>query len=87
MASVLVAEMRPAATLVIVRSPPTTPTLTVEVGVAPAKPMYVVPPMVAELVPTTAAVVEPKPRATPPALVADEFGPRATEFAPLAVAW
>lgn len=37
MASVLEAEMRPAATLVMVRSPPTVPTLTVEPGVVPAK--------------------------------------------------
>jgi hypothetical protein len=36
-ASVLVAVIWPAATLVIVRSPPTVPTLTVEPGVVPAK--------------------------------------------------
>jgi len=36
-ASVLVGEMRPAATLVIVRSPFWTPTLTVLEGLAPAK--------------------------------------------------
>jgi len=37
-ASVLVAEIRPAATLVIVRSSVGIPTLTVAPGVAPAKP-------------------------------------------------
>ncbi|MNP21169.1 hypothetical protein D3C76_1137770 [compost metagenome] len=37
MASVLVPLMRPAATLVMVRSVPALPTLTVPVGVAPAK--------------------------------------------------
>jgi len=37
MASVLVALMRPAATLVIVRSAPASPTLTVLVGDVPAK--------------------------------------------------
>ena len=36
-ASVEVAESRPAATLVIVRSAPATPTLTVDAGVPPAK--------------------------------------------------
>ncbi|MCY1307244.1 hypothetical protein D9M70_571510 [compost metagenome] len=37
MASVLAASIRPAATLVMVRSAPALPTLTVPVGVAPAK--------------------------------------------------
>jgi hypothetical protein len=37
-ASVLVAVIRPAATLVIVRSPPTVPTLTVDAGAVPANP-------------------------------------------------
>ncbi len=37
MASVEVSEIRPAATLVMVRSAPAAPTLTVEVGAVPAK--------------------------------------------------
>ncbi len=39
MASVLVGVIRPAATLVIVRSLPAEPTLTVDVGLVPAKPL------------------------------------------------
>jgi hypothetical protein len=38
-ASVLVALIWPAATSVIVRSPPTVPTLTVDAGVVPANPL------------------------------------------------
>ncbi|MDI9647916.1 hypothetical protein QM306_05625, partial [Burkholderia cenocepacia] len=62
-ASVLVAEIRPAATLVIVRSAPELPTLTVDPGAVPAK-LYSVPLIVVVLVEIAAAVTELAPRAT-----------------------
>ncbi len=60
MASVLVDVSRPAATLVIVRAATVAepPTLTVLVGVVPAKFAYVTAPIVAPLVETVAAVRE-----------------------------
>ncbi len=51
--------MRPAATLVIVRSAPTEPTLTVLVALAPANPLKVIALKVAALVETVVAVVDP----------------------------
>ena len=63
-ASVLVSVIRPAATLVNVRSPPDLPILTVEVGAVPAKPLYVTPLIVASVVATAAAVSESEPKAT-----------------------
>ena len=84
MASVEDEERRPAAILVIVRSDPAAPTLTVDDGLAPAK-VYAFPPMVAPLVPATAAVVEPEPSATSPALLAAALGPIATLLVPAAL--
>ena len=83
-ASVLVDVIRPAATFVIWRSAPALPTLTTLDGVAPAKVPYVVEPMVALLVGLAAAVTEPEPSATSPALFATAVGPIATEFEPRA---
>ena len=83
-ASVLLADSRPAATLVMVRLTPAAPTLTVLDGAAPAN-VYVVPLIVVDAVPTAAAVVDPLPSATSPALLATAFGPIATEFVPVAV--
>ena len=62
-ASVDVAERRPAATLVIVRSAPALPTLTVEPGLAPAK-LCTSPLIDSDAVPTAAAVSDPAPIAT-----------------------
>ena len=62
-ASVDVAERRPAATLVIVRSAPALPTLTVEPGLAPAK-LCTSPLINSDAVPTAAAVSDPAPIAT-----------------------
>jgi hypothetical protein len=80
---VLVAEIWPAATFVIWRSLPAAPTLTTLAGFAPAN-EYVVPPMVALAVGLGAAVTEPEPSATSPALFATAFGPMATESVPSA---
>ena len=82
-ASVLLALMRPAATLVTVRSTPDAPTLTVLAGVVAAN-LYVVPAITALAVPTAAAVVEPEPSATSLALLATALGPIATLFVPVA---
>ena len=76
MASVLLALIRPAATLVIVRSAPTSPTLTVLLGAVPAK-IYWVPLRVVSVVATAAPVLEPAPRATSSAWVVDELEPKA----------
>ena len=97
-ASVLLAVTWPAATLVNCRSAPGAPTLTTLAGVAPAKPPKVIVPTVAEATPTAAAVVEPAPSATSPALLAlaplpaakllvatdSAFGPMATLSLPVA---
>ena len=66
-ASVEVDVIRPAATLVMVRSAPTSPTLTVLVGLAPAKLSSVKLLNEALEVPTAACVFEPAPSATSPA--------------------
>jgi len=71
-ASVLVGEIRPAATFVIWRSCPGWPTLTTPTGELPAK-RYETPPIVALEVPTAALVTE--------------FAPRAIEFETFAVAF
>lgn len=71
-ASVLLADSWPAATLVMVRSLPALPTLTVLAGVTPAN-LYAVPPIVAPVV-----AVAPEP--------AFEPAPRATELSPDATA-
>ncbi|AJX12245.1 chromosome segregation ATPase domain protein [Burkholderia ubonensis MSMB22] len=84
-ASVLVAEMRPAATLVIWRSAPGAPTLTTLVGELPAK-KYVTPPIVVLDVGFAAAVTEFVPSATSLRLFATAFEPNASEPAPAAVA-
>jgi hypothetical protein len=84
-ASVLVAVIRPAATLVIWRSEPGAPTLTTLAGVAPAKPPRVVPAMVALLVGLGAAVTEFAPSATAPLVPATAPVPMATASVPVAV--
>ncbi len=84
MASVLVAETRPAATLLIWRSLPTAPTLTTPVGVAPANPLYVCPPTVALAVATAAAVTALFPSATLFATVAEAKFPIAILLVPAA---
>ncbi|KVF91426.1 hypothetical protein WJ20_11915 [Burkholderia vietnamiensis] len=84
-ASVLVGVIWPAATLVIWRVMPAlgSPTLTVLVGLPPAN-VVVTPPTVPVGVGLGAAVTEPLPSATSPALLAMAFGPIATESAPSA---
>ena len=82
MASVEAAEIRPAATLVIVRSAPALPTLTVEAGFTPAK-LCATPLIVAEGVATAAAVSEPLPIATAFSLATFVLLPRATPFFPV----
>ena len=66
MASVEVALMAPAATLVSVRSLVEAPMLTVAVGAVPAKPVKVDAPTVAVVVATAAATVELSPMPTEP---------------------
>ncbi|SAL81054.1 hypothetical protein AWB71_06231 [Caballeronia peredens] len=92
-ASVDVDDRRPAATFVIVRSLPSLPTDTVLVALLPAN-VYAVPPIVAPVVFTTAAVVEFAPSATSLALadtapipIATESTPTADESAPVLFAW
>ncbi len=63
-ASVLVAEMRPAATFVTWRSAPGAPTLNTPMGALPAKPPNVRPLTVADVTGTAADVVAPLPIAT-----------------------
>lgn len=82
-ASVLAAAICPAATLVIVLSAPVAPTLTVELGVVPAK-LYVVPFSVTPVVATAAEVTDPDPRAT--ALVFPALAPKPIAVPPSAVA-
>ncbi|AIO28772.1 DNA-directed RNA polymerase II, large subunit [Burkholderia cepacia] len=84
-ASVLLAEIRPAATFVIWRSWPGAPTLTTPTGELPAK-KYVTPPIVALDVPTAAPVTEFAPSAIEFATFAVAFEPRASALAALAVA-
>ncbi len=84
-ASVLVAEIRPAATFVIWRSWPGAPTLTTPTGEPPAK-GYVTPPMVALEVPTAAAVTEFAPSAIEFATFACAFVPKASASAAVALA-
>ncbi|MEN2829593.1 hypothetical protein LGIHADK_03105 [Mannheimia haemolytica] len=76
-ASVDESKIRPAATFVKVRSLPTEPILTVELGVVPAN-VYVLPFSVALFVATVATVSELVPNATEPWCVAFAFWPRAT---------
>ncbi|SAL81005.1 hypothetical protein AWB71_06228 [Caballeronia peredens] len=92
-ASVDVDDRRPAATFVIVRSLPSLPTDTVLVALLPAN-VYAVPPIVAPVVFTTAAVVEFAPSATSLALadtapvpIATESTPTADESTPVLFAW
>lgn len=63
MASVLLADTRPAATLVMVRCAEPLPTLTVPTGELPAT-LYFVPLTVMEEVETAVEVVAPEPKAT-----------------------
>jgi hypothetical protein len=70
---------------VIWRSASFAPTLTTLAGFAPAK-SYDFPPIVALGVGLAAAVTEPEPSATSPALVVAAFWPIATEFAAAPVA-
>ncbi len=84
-ASVLVAVTCPAATLVTWRSEPGAPTLTTLAGLVPAKPLKVVPAMVALLVGLGAAVTEFAPSATAPLLPAEAPEPMATASVPVAM--
>ncbi len=84
-ASVLVAEIRPAATFVIWRSWPGAPTLTTPTGEPPAN-GYVTPPIVALEVPTAAAVTEFAPSAIEFATFACAFVPKASASAAVALA-
>ncbi len=83
-ASVLSAEIRPAATFVIWRSAPGAPTLTTLVGALPAN-RYVTPPIVALDVGFAFAVTELVPSATSLTFFATAFVPKASEPAPAAV--
>ncbi|VWC79805.1 Tash protein PEST motif family protein [Burkholderia lata] len=84
-ASVLVDVTWPAATLVICRSLPALPTLTVPTGVVPANPPNVTPPTVALLVPTAGPVCELAPSATELLVPATAPLPMATASVPVAV--
>lgn len=79
----LAAVIRPAATFVIVLSAPEAPTLTVELGVVPAK-LYVVPLSITLEVATAADVTDPDPRAT--ALLFPALDPKPIAVPPVAVA-
>jgi len=94
MASVLAAEIWPAATLVTWRSAPAEPTLTTPTGALPANVPNVVLPTVAELTGTAAAVTAFAPSATELFVAATALGPIATasvpvafESAPVELAW
>ncbi|VWB94462.1 Tash protein PEST motif family protein [Burkholderia lata] len=84
-ASVLVDVTWPAATLVICRSLPALPTLTVPTGEAPANPPNVTPLTVALLVPTAGPVCDLAPSATELSVLATAPVPMATASAPVAV--
>nr|WP_301280478.1 hypothetical protein [Collimonas arenae] len=84
-ASVLVAVSWPDATLVICRSAPGAPTLTTLVGLVPAN-AYEVPPIVTLEVGVDAAVVDPAPSATSPALLATAPEPNARPLVATALA-
>ncbi len=85
-ASVLLAEIRPAATFVIWRSAPGAPTLTTPTGDAPWK-KYWTPPIVALAVGFALPVTEFAPSAIELATLASAFEPNASESAALAVAF
>ncbi len=84
-ASVLVAETRPAATFAIWRSAPGEPTLSTPTGLAPAT-EYVTPPTVTLDTPTALPVTEFAPSAIELATFAVAFDPSASALAALAVA-
>ncbi len=86
-ASVLVAETRPAETFVIWRVAPVvaSPTLSTPTGELPAN-WYVMPPIVALEVPTAAAVTELAPSAIEFAMFACAFVPKASASAAVALA-
>ncbi len=84
-ASVLLAEIRPAATFVIWRSWPGAPTLTTPTGELPAK-KYVAPPIVALDVGFAALVTEFAPSAIELATLACAFVPKASASAAVALA-
>jgi pilus assembly protein FimV len=83
--SVLVALMRPAATLLSWRSAPASPMLTVPTGFAPAKPSSVVEPTVALDTPTALAVTDFAPSATELSVAATAPIPIATASVPVAM--
>jgi hypothetical protein len=85
-ASVLVDVTWPAATLVICRSLPALPTLTVPTGAVPANPPNVTPPTVALLVAVAVPVCELAPSATELLLPALAPSPMATALLALAEA-
>ncbi len=84
-ASVLLAEIRPAATFVIWRSAPGAPTLTTPTGELPAK-KYVAPPIVALDVGFAVLVTEFAPSAIELATLACAFVPKASASAAVALA-
>ncbi len=84
-ASVLVAEIRPAARPVNCRSKPGAPMFTVPAGLLPAKLPKVMPPTVVELTGTAVVVIEPLPMATELSMFAMAFGPIATLSTPVAI--
>ena len=85
-ASVDVADTRPAATFVIVRSAPLSPILNVPTAVPPAK-LYVLPPITPELVDTAVSVTDLAPRAMLLSVAAFALVPIAIESTPSTVAF
>ncbi len=84
-ASVLPAEIRPAARPVNCRSKPRAPMFTVPTGLLPAKLPKVLPPIVAELTGIAAEAIEPLPMATELSAFAVALGPIAMLSTPLAI--
>ncbi|TOZ35750.1 Tash protein PEST motif family, partial [Burkholderia pseudomallei] len=80
-ASVLAAEMRPAATFVIWRSAPGAPTLNTPMGALPAKPPNVRPPTLADATGTAAGLGGPPPTAPRQPTFAAPAGPPAERSA------
>ena len=78
-ASVEVADTRPAATFVMVRSAPLSPMLNVPTAFPPAK-LYVLPPITPELVDTAVSVTDLAPRAILLSVAAFAFVPIAMPF-------
>ena len=84
-ASVEVADTRPAATFVMVRSAPLSPILNVPTAFPPAK-LYVLPPIIPELVDTAVSVTDLAPSAMLLSVAAFAFVPIAMPFSFVVVA-